>query len=162
MAQELSSGSILRIDHFVFDSLQFQRRGFRQESNEVGVKFNVQVQKTENNHYIVTLMLDVDKEDEYTASVSISGYCEIDDDFPQRDLLLQTNAPAILFPYARAQLSLLTAQPETEPLVLPVMNFQQLYETAEKYTSEKETCPPSAERSDDQTKENESGRKEAD
>lgn len=155
MAQELSSGSILQIDHFVFDSLQFQRRGFRQESDEVSIKFNVRVQKTENNHYIVTLILDVDKEDEYTASVSISGYCEIDDDFPQRDLLLQTNAPTILFPYARAQLSLLTAQPETEPLVLPVMNFQQLYETAEKYTSEKDSCPSPIGLTDDQAKKSE-------
>lgn len=155
MAQELSSGSILQIDHFVFDSLQFQRRGFRQESDEVSIKFNVRVQKTENNHYIVTLILDVDKEDEYTASVSISGYCEIDDDFPQRDLLLQTNAPTILFPYARAQLSLLTAQPETEPLVLPVMNFQQLYETAEKYTSEKDSCPSPIGLTDDQAKKGE-------
>lgn len=42
--------------------------------------------------------------------------------------MLKVNAPAIMFPYVRAQLTLLTAQPETEPIVLPVVNFQKIYE----------------------------------
>lgn len=139
MSKEISPNeSILEINHFVFNSLQFTRKGFRQDSKKVSVRFDVNVERTEKDHYIVTLKLYADKTDEYTASVSISGYCVIDDDFPQKDILLQANAPSILFPYARAQLSLLTAQPETEPLVLPVMNFQQLLEDSKKENSSKE------------------------
>lgn len=137
MSQPISANSVLKIHHFVFNSIHFQRKGFRQNQKDdsersLQVKVNVNVKKTSTDNYIVTLDLDVEKEDEYIASVSLSGYCEIDDNADKKDVILQVNAPAILFPYARAQLSLLTAQPETEPIVLPVINFQQLYEHSTK------------------------------
>ena len=88
----------------------------------------MQVEKQGDNHYIVTLDVGIEKKDEFSALASISGYCEIDDNHPQRDIMLKVNAPAIMFPYVRAQLTLLTAQPETEPIVLPVVNFQKIYE----------------------------------
>lgn len=126
-----NSSSILRIHHFVFNTIHFQRSGFRQKGKtDIPAQVKVNVQKTDSNNYIVTLDVIVEKENEYTASVSISGYCEIDDGAKDKDIVLQVNAPAILFPYARAQLSLVTAQPETEPIVLPVINFQQLYENS--------------------------------
>lgn len=96
------------------------------------MNFSVSVEKVEANHYTVTLQVDFEKVDEYMASVSISGYCEISDDTANLKELLRVNAPAILFPYARAQLSMLTAQPETEPIVLPVVDFQRMYEQSQK------------------------------
>lgn len=139
MSQNNSVESVLKIHHFVFNVIHFQRIGFRQEqanNSDLPLQVKVNVQKTSANNYIVTLGLDVEKEKEYTASVSISGYCEIDDNADKRDAILQVNAPAILFPYARAQLSLLTAQPETEPIVLPVVNFQKLYQQSQKNVSD--------------------------
>lgn len=121
-------GSVLTIHHFVFNSIRFERKGFKQQDQEIKTKIGVQVKKTDADKYTVMLQVTAEKDNEYEASVSISGYCEIDDNAPQKDLILQVNAPAILFPYVRAQLSLLTAQPETEPIVLPVINFQEIYE----------------------------------
>lgn len=124
--------SILTIHHFVFNTLHFERKGFKQNTKEISTKIGVQVNQTDKNKYTVVLQVTAEKANEYEVCASISGYCEIDDNAPQKDLILQVNAPAILFPYVRAQLSLLTAQPETEPVVLPVINFQQIYEHAEK------------------------------
>lgn len=45
---------------------------------------------------------------------------------------MRQNAVAILFPYIRSQISLLTAQPETTPIVLPPLNIAQLVEDAMK------------------------------
>lgn len=145
MSQPISANSVLKIHHFVFNSIHFQRKGFRQnqkDDSELSLQVKVNVKKTNVNNYIVTLDLDVEKENEYISSVSLSGYCEIDDNADKKDAILQVNAPAILFPYARAQLSLLTAQPETEPIVLPVINFQQLYEHSTKgSTNQPQTNP---------------------
>lgn len=130
MSDQSVPENILKIHHFVFDSINFQRKGFHQKAKgkkEIPAQINVNVRRIDTNRYIVTLSVEIEKREEYTASVSISGYCEIDDNAEQKDIILQQNAPAILFPYARAQLSLLTAQPETEPIVLPVVNFQSLY-----------------------------------
>ena len=134
--QGVNVQSDLSIQHFVFNSISFERIGFKNDNNELPATFGVRVEKQGGNHYIVTLDVSVEKKDEFNATVSISGYCEIDDNHPQLDLMLRVNAPAILFPYARAQLSLLTAQPETEPIVLPVVNFKKIYEESRKTSSE--------------------------
>ena len=40
----------------------------------------------------------------------------------REDNLISNNAVAILMPYLRSELSLLTAQPETDCIVMPVFN----------------------------------------
>ena len=80
--------------------------------------------------------MSIEKKGEFKTDISISGYCEIDDNHPQLDTILRVNAPAILFPYVRAQLSLLTAQPEMSPIVLPVVNFQKIYEHSKENAAE--------------------------
>ena len=42
------------------------------------------------------------------------------------NILIQQNAIAIVFPYIRSQISLLTAQPEVDPVILPPMNIAQM------------------------------------
>lgn len=122
------SKSVLSISHFVFDELSFKRKGFRQpDMDNVPFEVGHSVKKTEDNNYIVSLMLKVNKENEYDAVVRISGYCIVDDNDPNKEVLLHENAPAILYPYARAQMTMLTAQPETTPLVLPVVNVHALF-----------------------------------
>jgi len=71
------------------------------------------------------------KKREYEAVVTITGYCEIDENTPYKDKILSENTVAILFPYVRAQMTLLTAQPETEPLVIPAVNVNALIKQAE-------------------------------
>ena len=40
-----------------------------------------------------------------------------------KDVLLRQNAVAILFAYVRSELTLITSQPDTDPIVLPVVNI---------------------------------------
>ena len=76
-----------------------------------------------NGHYRVSLRATVEKEDEYEAVVQISGFCEVDEHSNEKDTLLEQNSVAILFAYVRSELTLITAQPETDPIVLPVVNI---------------------------------------
>lgn len=72
------------------------------------------------------LALRVTRPDEYEAFVQISGFFTIDENEPNKEQLINENAVAVLYPYARSEMTLLTAQPETEPIVLPVMNIVEM------------------------------------
>lgn len=118
--------SALVLDHVVFDCIEFQRKGFQ---NNAEAKFNLQINAGRNedsNDYKVTLTLDGEKAKEYTLKISVSGYFHIEEDkmaaSVREDNLINNNAVAILMPYLRSELSLLTAQPETDCVVMPVFN----------------------------------------
>ena len=49
-----------------------------------------------------------------------------------RDVIVRQNSVAIIFPYLRSQVSLITAQPEMEPVVLRPVNIAQMVEDAMK------------------------------
>lgn len=107
--------------------ISFTRVGFQDKSSsEAQIGIATHVESIGAGKYQVSLSLKALKEREYEALVSITGYCEIDEDTPDRDKILQENAVAILFPYVRAEMTLLTAQPETEPLIIPAINVRAL------------------------------------
>ena len=60
---------------------------------------------------------------------SITGYFTFRTEDVETDLkneLISKNSVAILMPYLRSEISLLTAQPETETVVLPVFNINRM------------------------------------
>lgn len=116
--------SVLKMDNVVFDRICFERHGFMQkEDTEIKFQMGTHIAQDMIGKYRVILKVTAEKAEEYTAEVQITGYCEIDEDCPDKNVLLKKNAIAILFPYVRAELSLITAQPGTEPIVLPVVNI---------------------------------------
>lgn len=124
--------SVLKLRHVVFDEVSFKRTGFQQEkSTQAKLGIGTHVEKVGDGRYQVSLSVTADKEGEYETAVSITGYCEIDEAAPNKDRILRENAVAILFPYVRAELTLITAQPETEPLVIPAVNINAMMEQAE-------------------------------
>ena len=128
--------SVLQINQFVFDELSFKRKGFRQpDADELPLEVETTVRKRGVNDYLVSLTVTVSKENEFDASVRITGYCEIDDDTPNLEIILRENAPAILYPYARAEMTLLTSQPETSPVVLPVINMHEMMRDSKSTTA---------------------------
>ena len=93
------------------------------DKTDVQFKMGVSIEKDDINEYRVSLQVLAEKEEEYSVEIRITGYCSIADDCEMRDTILKKNAVAILFPYVRAQLTLITSQPEIEPIVLPVFNI---------------------------------------
>lgn len=115
--------SILRMNHVVFDELSFERCGFKNAKGSTDFEIKVGINKLHDGDYRVAVNIEATRTDEYTAHVRISGYFSIDEGSENKDLLLKQNAVAILFPYIRSELTLLTTQPETQPIILPVMNI---------------------------------------
>lgn len=132
MEKNKSIKSVLKLNKIVFDKMEFIRLGFRNDKElKLEIQSNVS-QRQETEIYQVTLLLKGKKPEEYTLEISLSGYFSIEsEDKLAEDLkntLVTKNSVAILMPYLRSQLSLLTAQPEVECVVLPPFNINNMLE----------------------------------
>lgn len=131
--------SVLQIPRVVFDEITFKRLGFKTK-NKAALKLRSTIEKIDDGEYRVTLRAIADCENEYELTVQVSGYCEINESDPNKEILLSQNAVAILFPFIRSELTLITAQPGTDPIVLPVMNISAMLKQSK--TNQKEETPP--------------------
>lgn len=126
--------SSLILNKIVFDKIEFERQGFQNE-NEISFEVEVQIGVNKENMYKVTLILKGTKEAEYDFVISLSGFFtfETSDDLTenQKQSLINTNAVAILMPYLRSEVSLLTAQPNMDCVVLPVFNINKMLDEDE-------------------------------
>ena len=130
--KDSSISSVLQLKHVVFDEITFKRLGFQNKKEKSArLDFGKHVEKIDEGEYRVSLSIKAVREKEYEATVTISGYCGISEDVPFKDRILNENAIAILFPYVRAELTLLTAQPETETLMIPVVNINAMFKQVE-------------------------------
>lgn len=122
--------SVLKMERMVFDRIEFNRTGFK-NNNEIEFQFQSGVsQRNDGNVYRVNLIAKGNKKDEYVLEVSITGFFtfesadELNDQF--KTSLLSKNAVAILMPYLRSQITLLTSQPEVDTVILPVFNINNM------------------------------------
>lgn len=81
------------------------------------------------NDYKCSLAFKMSDEDDTTSlEIVVSGIFEfrVDLESDQKEVIITKNTMAILFPYLRSQVTLLTAQPDIEPVVLPAININAL------------------------------------
>lgn len=123
--------SSLILQKMVFDRIEFDRKGFR-NTEELKFELQVQIGLGEDSIYKVTLVLNGTKQDEYNIVISLSGFFKIEGQEDLEDKMVQDlinkNAVAILMPYLRSELTLLTAQPDTDSVVLPPFNINKMLE----------------------------------
>lgn len=130
MGKKQTIQSVLRLEKIVFDRIEFRRVGFASEKEfEVEIESNI-AQRQGTDMYRVTLVLNGNKPEEYDLEISLTGYFEIEPDETISEALKNTlvtkNAVAILMPYLRSEVSLLTAQPGMECVVLPAFNVNKM------------------------------------
>lgn len=123
--------SVLTLQKMVFDKIEFDRKGFK-NTEELKFQLQIQIGSDENDTYKVTLVLNGTKQDEYNIVISLSGFFKIEEkeqlDNNLTQDLINKNAVAILMPYLRSELTLLTAQPDTDSVVLPPFNIHKMFE----------------------------------
>lgn len=123
--------SSLTLDHIVFDYIHFDRKNFLVKDNNRNINTGVRVgmEETDSTSYRVVLGVMVENPDEYTVEVQATAYISIDETLNVPEKTIKKNVAAILFPYVRAQLTLVTSQPETEPIVLPAVNVSTIIDS---------------------------------
>lgn len=121
--------SNLILQHLVFDEIEFKRLGFKTES-EVNYELEIQIGRDHDNqeNYKVTLVLNGKKDKEYVFKIVLSGFFEIKnaENISDKETLIHRNAVAIMMPYLRSEVSLLTSQPETNSIVMPIFNINKM------------------------------------
>ena len=123
--------------NLVFDKIEFKRTGFQNDKElELKIQSNIS-QRQDAEIYKITLIMNGNKPDEYSFEISLTGFFTIEDD-PNitqelKKDLVSKNAIAILMPYLRSEVSLLTAQPGVECVVLPAFNINKMLEKPDSY-----------------------------
>lgn len=74
-----------------------------------------------------------DEQETATLEIVVSGIFEFRTKLEQekKDIIITKNTVAILFPYLRSQVTLMTAQPDIEPVVIPAININALLKNME-------------------------------
>lgn len=123
--------SVLSMEKLVFDEITFTRSGFRNDASNFEFEMEVSIgQDIEQDIYKVTLKLVGDKKEEYNIRISLSGFFSFSYESESKEELkkelLERNAVAIMMPYLRSQVSLITAQPDVDCVVLPPFNINNM------------------------------------
>ena len=125
---KLIGNNHVNLQKLVFDRIEFDRKGFK-NTQELKFELQAQIGLDENGIYKVTLVLNGTKQDEYDIVISLSGFFKFEgqvEDKMGQDLISK-NAVAILMPYLRSEVTLLTAQPDTDSVVLPPFNINKMF-----------------------------------
>ncbi|MBE6638897.1 MAG: preprotein translocase subunit SecB [Ruminococcaceae bacterium] len=115
--------SDLRMENFHFVECSVSRSAII-ENGSLSFDLNKEINELENGDYSVVLTLTIHKEnnDLNVRVVAAAMFSMDSDDVELIRSIMETNTVAIMFPFIRSQVSLLTTQPGMIPIVLPPIN----------------------------------------
>jgi len=121
--------STLKLDEIYFTHIEFSRTE-NLAINELKLQINKEICYTDVNSVKITLSAQIFAEDNsITVSVVMVGlFHVIQSDLPEdiKKQMVETNTIAIMFPYLRSQISLITTQPGMLPIIIPTININAL------------------------------------
>lgn len=123
--------SSLQMDKLFFNEISFVREGVNRKNSHFDFDLETTVSTNpEGDSYKVNLKIIGSKKGEYKLVISLIGIFSFDstknlDDKLKIDLISK-NTVSIMMPYLRSQVSLITAQPGVECVVLPPFNINNM------------------------------------
>ena len=125
--------SALEIKNILFEKILFERKGTKTDEKELKINFQCDVYTRESDDTRkITLTFKGSKEFEYDIEIVLTAFFGFKDNEDisedMKDILVNNNAVAIMMPYIRSQVSLITAQPNVDCVVLPPFNINKLLE----------------------------------
>ena len=115
--------SDLKMENFHFVECSITRNSII-EKGSLSFDLKKEISELDNGSYNVTLTLTITKEQgDLSVKVVASALFFMDNsDVELVRSIMETNTVAIMFPFIRSQVSLLTTQPGLTPIVLPPIN----------------------------------------
>lgn len=132
----MSIESVLKMDKLYFEEINLQRKIINSSQiEEYQYNFTRNISIVDDEHFVVSLQCNIqsiDEEEPLKLSVKATGWfeCKSEDENEKRTLI-QQNAIAIMFPYLRSQIILVTTQPDMAPIQLPIINVTALFKDEE-------------------------------
>ncbi len=115
--------SNLQMKNFYFSNCSFIRRAIV-EDGEFNMNLQKEISSIGNHEYRVVLITSVEKEDMKLELIAQADFLYESDDYSREEAIINANTVAIMFPFIRSQVTLLTSQPGMTPIVLPAINTQ--------------------------------------
>ena len=129
----MSADSVLRLQHYVVKNISFKiNDSFKPSGKEIKIhpEFQRSIGKIDENTAAIDLMFRVKSSSAvpFSISICIEGVFELNGwDCDELRNLMVTNTTAILFPYLRSLVAMITANANIAPYTLPVMNINELF-----------------------------------
>lgn len=116
--------SVLKLNELRFNNVSYV---FKPDITENNLEIEKNIHQIDTSEYSVVLDFHLKNEQNFEISISIEGIFDIDCDNEElKNALINKNAVAILFPYIRSEVTLITSQPNIKPIVLPPININRL------------------------------------
>lgn len=132
----------IKFNRYIVDVIEFRANpNFTNREVEIDIDINHKVSVKDDNARVslrCILFKNAEEEDKpFFLKVGITGDFNFEGKGKdeERDNLLKANATAILFPYLRTLISTVTCNTGFPPLIIPVINVNQLIEQSKKKKS---------------------------
>lgn len=132
----MPEANVLHFLGYTVDELTFKLKPAdtvdTEKSIELLPKLSRKIEKTNDENYSISIGVTLDQEDlPFSAQVSMTGRFLLQG-IKNPEQTMKVNAAAILYPYVRAAISMLTTLANVSPVVLPPVNFVKLFEESAK------------------------------
>jgi len=113
--------SNLKMSNLYFSKCSIERSAeLKNGSYKADLQKNIE--RTNDHEYDVELKLTIEKEDLSLLVVANAHFLYEDEDYSREENIIKANTVAIMFPFLRSQVTLLTTQPAMTPILLPPIN----------------------------------------
>jgi Preprotein translocase subunit SecB len=111
----------------------FRRKHIDDAFEKFRVSIGLEVKEEEAVSSYLKISLESDEQPENYIEVTMVGKFETSKGFPfPKDDFFHINAPAIIYPYIRQHIRSLSLDAGIKPIILPLINFEALYEAKKK------------------------------
>lgn len=123
--------NVLKNINMYFESIVFwnNSKNIQDNANEVDVGFK-EIHQYEGKQITIRLFCKVEQKNCFILDLCLVGVFLVGNNYPTDKLL--PNAIAIMFPYLRTQVTMMTSQPSTIPVVIPAININSFLEKQNK------------------------------
>ncbi|MFI3173136.1 MAG: protein-export chaperone SecB [Eubacteriales bacterium] len=117
--------SNLQMKNLYFKKIVFDRKPLI-EDGEYEIEISKEIRELGNHEYVVSVTTIIDKEDLRLELEASAEFLLDTVDDTRIDSIIQNNTVAIMFPFIRSQVTLMTSQPNMSPIILPTINTAKL------------------------------------
>ena len=117
--------SNLQMKNFCFSKFSFVRDKVI-KNGELNADIKKNIISIGDHEYNVILTTTIEKDDMNIELVAEAQFLYESEDYSREESIININTVAIMFPFIRSQVTLLTSQPGMTPIILPPINTQKL------------------------------------
>ncbi len=125
----MDNESLITMLDFYFSEIKFNNNKRTTETTKINCQNRVEYHFDETDKTLVTVKINTELNSDNNSinlSVSAVGVFSIPLELEARDYICKANTVAIMFPFVRSEITLLTAQPGLMPIMLPPVDVNAL------------------------------------